>query len=432
MSLSRRSIIYAALTVALGVIGVWNQALIAFPAWKVAFALLAIGLIYEWISVSRRWPAVRVVDGKPLKLGEATQVALGFANSSPRPMQIEYVPALPPGVAGPRDNRNFRVESSTEGVDEIPARGVSLGPKPWEKIPARILGPLGLARWSKKLLLDCELDVRPDSLRGGHRHATSMAQGQESKTLIGGGIELHHLRQYRRGDARSAIDWKATARSGELITRVFGEDQHLEIVIALDAGRTSRLELDGMSQLSHYVNLAARFSEYAAVAEDRAGLVVFAERILCSVPPCRGLDGVRRVRNALHDLQPVAVESNLIQAALQIRGIARHRSLVVLLTDLHDRGANSQLARCVRMLLPKHLPIVVGIVSEDVATLADGTASDWFDPYRSLAAREYQQDVESNIARLRRMGAYTVSARPRDVDGRVFSLYENLRARHLI
>lgn len=432
MSLSRRSVIYLALMAALGVIGVWNEALISFPAWKVACALLVAGLIYEWSFVSGRWPSVRVVEGESLQLGEATHVALGFANPASRPLLVEYVPALPPGIDGPRDSRELRLPANSEGVDRIPARGVALGKVAWEDVPARILGPLGLARWSKKLSLRASLDVRPDSLRGRHRDASSMVHGQESKTMIGGGIELHHLRPYRRGDPRSAIDWKATARSGELITRVFGEDQHLEIVIALDAGRTSRLEMDGMSQLAHYVNLAARFAEYAAFAEDRAGLVVFAERILCCVPPRRGLGGVRQVRNALHDLEPVPVESNLIQAALQIRSIARHRSLVVLLTDLYDRGANSQLARCIRMLLPNHLPIVAGIVSEDIAVLADAAARDWFDPYRSLAAREYQQDVESNIARLRRMGAYAVTARPRDIDGRVFALYESLRAKHLI
>ena len=307
-----------------------------------------------------------------------------------------------------------------------------LGTKNWQHIPARVLGPLGLARWSQKLKLATEISVQADTLRGSRRNSTSTPQGTETRTLIGGGMELHHLRQYRHGDARNAIDWKATARSGELITRVFGEDQHLEILIAIDAGRTSRLEFDGMSQLSHYVNLAARFAEYAAIAEDRAGLVVFADRILRTVPPRRGLEGVRQVRDGLQDLNSRSVESNLIQASLQIRGLARHRSLVVLLTDLYDRDAHSQLARCAQMLLPKHLPIVVGIQSDEVAALEDGTASSWFDPFKSLAAREYSRSVEFNVARLRRMGAYAITARPRELDDRVFALYDSLRSKRLI
>lgn len=432
MSLQPRSIFLAAIAALLGIIGVWNDSLISIPTWKIAVALLALGLIYEWVVVSRNPPVVRLVDGFQLKLGVNSKLDLAFLSTGSRRINIEYVAALPAGLIGSRQISELAVSPASEAIDEVPVRGVELGTKSWRYIPARVLGPLGLARWSRKLSLGAEISVQPDILRRSGHNTTSSPQGAETRALIGGGMELHHLRQYRRGDARNAIDWKATARSGELVTRVFGEDQHLEIVIAVDAGRMSRVEFDGMSQLSHYVNLAARFAEYAVIAEDRAGLVVFADRILRTVPPHRGLEGVRQVRVGLHDLTPRAVESNLVQAALRIRGLARHRSLVILLTDLYDRDANSQLARCAQLLLPKHLPVIVGIQSDEVAAIADGTASSWFDPYKSLAAREYNMSVDLNVARLRRMGAYAITARPRELDERVISLYEQLRSKRLI
>lgn len=432
MSLEPRSLLFASLAAALGIIGAWNDALISIPVWKIAVVLLVLGLVYEWIVVSRNRPAVRLIDGFQLKLGDKSQLSLAFLNTGPRRLQVDYVAALPPGLVGSRQIREITVSPAAEAIDEVSVRGVVLGTQNWPHIPSRVLGPLGLARWSRKLPLATEINVQPDSLRGSRRNSKSTPQGSETRTLIGSGMELHHLRQYRRGDARNAIDWKATARSGELVTRVFSEDQHLEILIAIDAGRTSRLEFDGMSQLSHYVNLAARFAEYAIIAEDRAGLVVFADRVMRTVPPRRGLEGVRQVRDGLQDLTSRAVESNLIHASLQIRGLARHRSLVILLTDLYDRDAHSQLARCTQMLLPKHLPIVVGIQSDEIAALAEGTASSWFDPYKALAAREYDRSVELNLARLRRMGAYAIAARPRELDDRVFALYDRLRSKRLI
>ncbi|HNP35227.1 MAG TPA: DUF58 domain-containing protein [Woeseiaceae bacterium] len=410
----------------------WNESLISIPVWRIAVALLALGLIYEWVVVSRNQPAVRLIDGLQLKLGVDSQLDLAFLNTGSRRIKIDYAAALPAGLTGSREIGEVTASPVAEVIDKVPVRGVELGTRNWRHIPARVLGPLGLARWSRNLPLDARINVYPDTLGESRRKSSSSPQGAEARALIGGGMELHHLRQYRRGDARNAIDWKATARSGELVTRVFGEDQHLEILIAVDAGRMSRIQFDGMSQLSHYVNLAARFAEYAVIAEDRAGLVVFADRILRTVSPRRGLDGVQQVRKALHDLTPRAVESNLVQAALRIRSLARHRSLVILLTDLYDRDAHSQLARCTQLLLPKHLPVIVGIQSDEVAALAERTASSWFDPYKSLAAREYNMSVNLNVARLRRMGAYTVIARPRELDDRVISLYEKLRSKRLI
>lgn len=241
MSLEPRSLFFASLAAALGIIGAWNESLISIPVWKIAVLLLVVGLIYEWLVVRRNRPAVRVIDGSQLKLGDASKLNLAFVNNGRRHLRLDYVAALPQGLVGSRQTREIAVAPAAEAVDMVSVRGVVLGKTYWQHIPSRVLGPLGLARWYQKLPLATEINVQPDSLRRSQRKSTSTPQGSESRAPAGSGMELHHLRQYRRGDARKAIDWKATARSGELVTRVFSEDQHLEILIAIDAGRTSRL-----------------------------------------------------------------------------------------------------------------------------------------------------------------------------------------------
>jgi uncharacterized protein (DUF58 family) len=431
VNLSPLSVWIAALVAALGIVTEWNPELPQLT-WKVALAMLTVGLIYEWVAVNRNWPRVSLDREQALPLGRNTGLELVFSNDGFREMEITYAPALPDGLAGSRENRNVILTRRADTRDTVTARSVRLGRCHWPTIPVQVLGPLGLARWSGKLSLDADLGVVPDTLGSRGERLSSSEMGSESRMQVGSGMELHHLRPYRRGDAPSAIDWKATARSGELITRVFSEDQHLEIIICIDAGRTSRLEMDGMAQVSHYVNLAARFAEYAAIADDRVGLVVFSDRVLRVVQPQRGIKGVRGIRTALTDLQPELTEANLLDAALQVRSLASRRSLVILLTSLYDRGANPQLARFVRALSPTHLPIVVGTMSEEVASLAEQPAKSWFDPYKSLAAQEYRRDLRSNAALLMRMGAYTVTSRPSALDSRVMGLYDRLKARHLV
>ena len=119
MSLSRRSILFASLAAALGIIGVWNDALISIPAWKFAFALLVVGLIYEWIAVNRNWPGVRAVDGLVLKLGEKSRLGLAFSNTRPRRIQVDYVAALPLGLVGSRETKELSVSAASEVVDEV-------------------------------------------------------------------------------------------------------------------------------------------------------------------------------------------------------------------------------------------------------------------------------------------------------------------------
>ena len=51
----------------------------------------------------------------------------------------------------------------------------------------------------------------------------------------------------------------------------------------------------------------------------------------------------------------------------RIRGMLKHRGLVVLLTDLDDANVADQLARAVRLLSPPHLVVVAGVRSSEIA-----------------------------------------------------------------
>jgi uncharacterized protein (DUF58 family) len=217
-----------------------------------------------------------------------------------------------------------------------------------------------------------------------------------------------------------------------LITRVFAEQQHLEIVLLVDAGRTSRTEIDGMPLLGHYANIAARFAERCAGGEDHVGLVAFADRPLASLGPARGMAAVARIRGALGELEPLGVESDVVAAALHVRKLVRRRALVLLLTDLYQTSATSDLAQSVRLFVPKHLPLIVGISSEEIGELARRRARDWLDPYRGLAAREYRSAIAANVDRLGRLGAYALTARPSEAEARVLEVYRLLRAQRRV
>jgi len=141
---------------------------------------------------------------------------------------------------------------------------------------------------------------------------------------------------------------------------------------------------------------------------------------------------VTRIRNVLARTTASAVESDVIGAALHLSRLVRHRCLVVVLTDLYERSATSQLVQTARLLAPKHLPLIVGLTSESVVELATAPARQWLDPYRSFAAREFRRDVAANVARLARLGAHALTARPKELDRRVLASYALLRAQRRI
>ena len=433
MSLTPPAIVALVFAALLGIAGEWSGALGAFPWWRLAVALLVIGVIAEFLLVRRRPLSARWHGADRLFLGRSETLELELDNPSAPSLTAQFAPVLPDALA-PADQRTrtVAIPAGESRRARVAVRPVMLGSHPWPRLPVRVLGRLGLAWWPRRLDPPSELTVLPDTL--GRRAAVtgSAEAGSTAQSKLGGARELHHLRGYQAGDPRHTIDWKASARASRLITRVFSEDQHLEIVVMLDAGRTSRTEIDGMSQFGHYVNLAARFAEYCVAGDDRVGLVAFADRPLCVVAPGRGLAAVTRIRRALAALEPRAVESDTLEAALRVRRLVRHRCLAVVLTDLYESSSTSRLAQTARLLAPKHLPMMIGLLGDDIGALAGGEAREWLDPYRGLAAREYGRHVRANIARLGELGALAMTARPEELDRKVLSRYRLLRAQHRV
>jgi uncharacterized protein (DUF58 family) len=248
----------------------------------------------------------------------------------------------------------------------------------------------------------------------------------------GSGAEVLQLREYRRGDPLRAVDWKATARRKRLVSRDFTEDQHLEVIVAVDAGRTSALGAGDVDRLSLYVNVAARFAQRAASLEDAVGVVVFAAQPLAVLPPARGAAAVARIRDLLTACRVQPGESNPVLAAARIRTLAQRRSLILMLTDLEDASAGSQLVRAVRLLTPKHLPFVAGFQSARIEALTRAPARDPLSVYQALAAVEYTNTMEGNVRALRALGAAALTAQPADLETAVLDAYRQFREQRRI
>jgi uncharacterized protein (DUF58 family) len=438
MNLTPAAVIAIALVGLLGIAGQWSAAVGTFPWWRLAAALLVLGAGYElWVSRRSR-VAARWLGGERLFLGRPERLRLELANGSERALRVRLAPALPAGLRrddpAPAGSGILAVRLPPGGREAVTVdlRAIELGEQRWPPLPVRIRGPLHLAWWSRSVAMGETLRVAPDTLGTGAVTSGTAMAGAAGRATPGAGLELDRLRPYRPGDPRRMIDWKATARAASLVTRVFSEDQHLELVIALDAGRTSRIEIDGMSQLGHYANLAARFAEHCAAGDDLVGLVTFADVPLTELAPGRGIAAVTRIRRALAELAPRAVESDPLEAAVCVRRLVRRRCLVVLLTDLYERGSGDRLAQAVRLLAPHHLPVVVGLVSRDVEGFATTPARHRLDPYRSLAAREHERRLRGGIARLARLGALAMTAHPNELDRKVLERYRLLRAQRRI
>jgi len=427
MHLAQRSHLLLLLTAILAIAGLWSSEPAFAGLWRWPAALTLAGAALESLWMRRTALRIEVRIAARAFLGRPQPAAFVFHNPATRPLTLEYAPVVPAGFEGPRTTRVLKAAAAGTVADAVTLLPVRLGEQGWPAIPVRVLGRFGLIWWSRREPLSQRIVIAPDTLGAARSRPQGAPVGVRPRRSAGAGSELYQLRDYVRGDPLARIDWKATSRAGHLVSRELNEDQHLDVLIAIDAGRSSRVRAGRLDRLGLYANIAARFAQVATPTDDRVGLVVYSDRPLAVIAPQRGLAAVMRIRRALEQLAAQPAESEPLAAAIRIRALLKHRGLVVLLTDLEDATAAESLAQAVRLLSPPHLTVVAGVHSAELGDLARTPARGWRDPWVALAASERETRALSLRALLRRLGAPVVAARDELLEAAVLNEYDSLR-----
>ncbi|MGD8999694.1 MAG: DUF58 domain-containing protein [Granulosicoccaceae bacterium] len=431
MSLSGRSYLIAALIALLGIIGQWSGGPWA-ELWRYPAAAFVLALAYEAMRLRLRpVPLQRVSEPRAL-LGRPLQGQWRVENNEPRPLVMRSMAEFAPGMLGERRIVNWRVPADTVTSQPFSITPQQLGTLHWRPVYTHTLGRFGLAWWNRRASLPGTLRVVPDRLHHYEYQGGTRQSGERNKRNRGVGHELLALRDYQPGDPLRAVDWKATARSAKPTVRLYTEEQHLELMLLIDCGRTSQLQAGQLSRLHHYVNVAARLAQKAVQQGDHVGLVTFADAPLHWFAPQRGQQALHGVRKLLEQVRTLPRESNPLAAVLKMRQLVRQRALVVVFTDIDGTGSSEQLLKAVQLMQPKHLPLFAGIVDEEIAALNNSLASEWLDPYHALAARETRHAAAHTVLQLQQLGCQVIEAKARQLDEQVLTCYDRLRERRRV
>lgn len=431
MHISLRGYLMALLVTVLGIAGQWS----AGPwqqIWRYPAAVLVLAMLAEALLVKRNVLHLRRQLPLRTALGRSNSGVFTITNHGSVPLRLQVAQPIPAGVAGAPAIHELSVAGFGSAAQSFNFLPQVLGTVDWDLVYTRVRGLFGLAWWNRNLSYPSQLTVEPDLLRGNEHSLGLRKSGGYDKVRAGTGSELLFLRDYRPGDSIRAVDWKATARSGKHMVRVYSEQQHLSIALAIDAGRTSSLLVGDLNRYHHYVNIGARLAEKAVTHGDVVSLVLFADTPLLTLPPARGLPALVKIRQALALTRVSQRESNPLAAVGELQRRLRHRSLVVLFTDVDLSDVNSQLLSAVRLLSRKHLPLIATLLDPHLRELATAPALQIIDPYHALAAMEMEHATRATLLHLQRMGACVVRDKAERLDDSVLAFYEQLRQRRRI
>jgi uncharacterized protein (DUF58 family) len=433
ITLSDRGYWIIGLIAIIGIAGQWlggQGTTIASQLWIMPAALLVAAVFAERAAL----PALKFHISREIPpqadLGEKLVIKLLITNNGQRNVYLECQPSYPECLSADSRLARYLVRPGKTVVDDDEVLPLELGKTGAGELHTRTLGFMGLVWWYRRIEDDAEVQVVPRSMSTASRGiGERLAAAAYSRKPTQGGMEFLGHREYQQGDPLQCIDWKASARSNEMMVRIMTREQRMEMVILLDCGRASQLQAGNLSQLHHNVNVVARLSELAVSHGDHIACITYADKPLSMMPLSSGIRGLRRTREILRNTRSVPSESNLLAAALQARRLLGHRALVVVLTDLSNGGDASHFNRATRLLSAKHMVVIAGINDSEIQQMCWSAASHWMDPYRSFAAHEYCRERRLAKMKLKQHGASVITAAPEKLDAAVLDYYRMLRLR---
>jgi len=361
-----------------------------------------------------------------LSVGRESEMTLSIENDAAKVKQLRLGLAFPREIHSPNQDLITKLPQETpHSLVAWPFKALKQGLYLLENCYLETTSRMGF--WSLRRTEATRAEVRayPDLFRERKKLSglfLNRGIGIHAMRQVGKGREFEQLREYLPGDSYEDIHWKATARRGQPITKVYQIERTQQIYVIIDGSRLSARNSDPHGsrsatleepEVDDYTTIMERYTAAALVmglAADRQadefGLLAFDDRVRKFVRAKSGKAHYAVCRDALHTLQASSVTPDFAELFTFIATKIRRRALLIILTNLDDPVLAESFTANIDVISRRHLVLVNMLKPAGAQPLfSDPSANTVDDIYRKLGNHLLWRQLRETEKYLRRRGA---------------------------
>ena len=350
---------------------------------------------------------------RSVRLGQSTTDTLTLHNPTARTFHVELRDAWVPSAGAVGERATVSLPPGQRRRHRTTLTPTRRGDRQADLVTVRSRGPLGLA--GRQASLSCPARLRVLPAFSSRRHLPSRLarlrelDGRSAVMVRGAGTEFDSLREYVVGDDVRSIDWRSTARRGDVVVRTWRPERDRRVLIVVDTGRLAAARLGDAPRLEAQIEAALLLAALATHAGDRVSILAMDTRVRARLSGQAGPALMSALAQALAPLDSELTETDWRTVSATVRQALPQRALVVVLAGLD--GAGVGMTRALAPLAREHTLLVASATDPDLEVLRSrhSTAEE---VYVAAAAQAEQHERDRVAELLQRAGAKVVQSDP--------------------
>ncbi len=379
--------------------------------------------------------ASRVLSSR-FSIGDENKVSLVITNSFPYRIKGVLIDELPFQF----QERNFQlplvIGYKSRSTISYNLRPLTRGEFTFGHLLCFASSPIGLLKRRFKIAEPRMVKVYPayQQLRNHQLMAISENNLTGAKKIrrLGHSLEFEKIKDYVQGDDVRTINWKATARSRNLMVNTFTDARQQQIYCLVDKGRNMKMPFEGMTLLDHSINACLALLNVALLKQDKAGLITFSSKVNDIIAADRRSTQLHRILETLYRQQTEFKESDYesVWSAVH-RGITQ-RSLLLLFTNFETYSSLERQLPFLKRIAQRHLVCVVFFQNTLLREIRESNPDSIEGIYIKTIADQFDLEKRLIVKELRRHGVLSILTSPQNLTIDVINKYLELKARQMV
>ncbi|MEN9547707.1 MAG: hypothetical protein RIR12_298 [Bacteroidota bacterium] len=377
--------------------------------------------------------AKRIVADR-FSLGDANKVSVQLTNHYGYHVKLSVMDEVPIQFQLRNGWRRLALPAGTTHLLEYFLRPLSRGEYIFNSVIVFVYAPLQLVKRRYEFEAMQTVKVYPSYIQMRRYQLLAISNrlqeaGVKKIRKLGHSMEFEQIKEYVPGDDYRTINWKATARRGDVMVNNYTDERSQQIYCLINKGRIMKMPFNGLTLLDYAINASLVLTNVALVKQDRAGIITFEKNVDTFLQADKKPTQMNMVLETLYKQKTDYLEADFEKLFSVIRNKVTNRGLLVLFTNFESLQSLQRELPALKKMAKYHLLLVVFFENTALKTVTKASATSLEEVYIKTIAEKFGFEKRQMVKELHKHGIPAVLTTPENLTVNAINKYLELKTR---